>query len=78
MQTLIQPEAKLKIVGFNNSNSQVKEKSNNPKSGLDSKFYQKFLVILLASCAFLIFPESPKDSEVLCKKYHSTKACIVW
>ncbi len=78
MQTLIQPEVKLKIVCFDNSNSQVKEKSNNPKSALDFKFYQKLFVILLVSCAFLIFPESPKDSEVLCKKYHSTKACMVW
>jgi len=77
MQSLIQPEVKLKIVGFNNSNSQVKEKSNS-KYGLDFKFYQKLFVILLASCVFLIFPESPQDAEVLCKKYHSTKACIVW
>ncbi len=78
MQTSIQPEVKLTIVGFDNSNSQVKKKSNNSKSDLDSKFYQKLFVILLVSCAFLIFPESPKDSEVLCKKYYSTKACMVW
>ena len=78
MQTSIKPEVKLKIVGFDNSNSQVKEKLNNSKSGLDFKFYQKLFVILLVSCAFLIFPESPKDSEVLCKKYQSIKACMVW
>ena len=78
MQTLIQPEVKLKIVCFDNSNSQVKEKLNYSKSCLDFKFYQKLFVILLASCAFLIFPESPQDSEVLCKKYQSTKACVIW
>ena len=78
MQTLIQPEVKLKIVGFDNSNSQVKEKLNYSKSYLDFKFYQKLFIILLVSCAFLIFPESPQDSEVLCKKYQSTKACMVW
>ncbi len=78
MQTLIQPEVKLKIVGFENFNSQVKEKLNYSKFSLDFKFYQKLFVILLASCAFLIFPESPQDSEVLCKKYQSTKACMVW
>ena len=78
MQTLIQPEVKLKIVGFDNSNSQVEEKSNYSKSGLDFKFYQKLFVILLASCAFLIFPESPEGSEALCKKYHSIEACKVW
>ena len=78
MQTSIKPEVKLKIVGFDNSNSQVIKKSKNSKFGLDFKFYQKLFVILLVSCAFLIFPESPQDSEVLCKKYHSTKACMVW
>ena len=78
MQTSIKPDVKLKIVGFDNSNSQVKEKSNNSKFGLDFRFYQKLFVILFALCAFLIFPESPQDSEVLCKKYQSTKACMVW
>ena len=78
MQTFIQPEVKLKKASFDNSNYLVKEKSNNSKLGLDFKFYQKLFVILFASCAFLIFPESPQDSEVLCKKYQSTKACMVW
>ena len=78
MQTLIQPEVKLKIASFANSNSQVKEKLNNSKFGLDHKFYQKLFVILLASCTLLIFPESPQDSEALCRKYQSTEACMVW
>ena len=78
MQTSIKPEVKLKIVGFDNSNSQVKEKLNYSKSCLDFKFYQKLFAILLVSCAFLIFPESPQDSEVLFKKYQSANACMVW
>jgi hypothetical protein len=78
MQTLIQPEVKLKIASFDKSNCQVKEKSNNSRFGLDNKFYQKIFVMLLASCAFLIFPESPQDSEALCRKYQSTEACVVW
>ncbi len=78
MQTLNSSEVNLKIASFDNSTYLYKEKSNNLKNGLDFKFYQKLFVILLASCSFLIFPESPKDSEVLCKKYHSTEACIVW
>tara|TARA_B100001093_G_scaffold304309_1_gene290180 strand:- start:109 stop:345 length:237 start_codon:yes stop_codon:yes gene_type:complete len=78
MQTLIQPELKLKIASFDNSNCQVKEKSNNSRFGLDNKFYQKIFVMLLASCALLIFPESPQDSEALCRKYQSTEACVVW
>ena len=78
MKTLIQPEVKLKIACFDNSNLQVKKRSNNSKFGLDVKFYQKLLVIFFASCVFLIFPEYPQDSEALCKKYHSTEACMVW
>ena len=78
MQTLIQPEVKLKIASFGNATYRVKEESNNAKFGLDFKFYQKLFVLLLVSCTFLIFPESPKDSEVLCKKNYSAEACIVW
>ena len=78
MQTLIRPEVKLKVASFDNSTYQVKEKINNSKIGLDFRFYQKLFIILLASCTFLIFPESPKDSEVLCEKYHSIENCAVW
>ena len=78
MQTLIQPEVKLNIASFDNSNCQDKEKINNSNFGLDSKFYQKLFVMLFVSCALLIFPESPQDSEALCRKYQSADACMVW
>ena len=78
MQTVIHPDVKVKIACFDNANCQVKEKLNNSKIGFDFKFYQKLFVILFASCAFLIFPESPQDSEAVCKKYNSTDACMVW
>ena len=78
MQTLIQPNLKLKIARFDNSTYEVKEKSNNSKIGLDFKFYQKLFEIIFTSCAFLIFPEAPKDSEVLCRTYHSIDACNIW
>ena len=78
MQTLNQPEVKLKITSFDNSNCQVKEKSNNSKFGLNFKFYQRLFVIIITSFAFLIFPESPKDFEVLCRYNHSIKACNIW
>ena len=78
MQTVFKSDVKLKLASFDNSTYQLKEKSNNLKFGLDFKFYQKIFVILFASCAFLILPESPQDSEALCKKYHSTEACMVW
>ena len=78
MQTLIRPQLKVKMAKIENSTYEVKEKSNNLKSGIDFKFYQKLFVIIFASCAFLIFPESPKDSEIVCNKYHSIEACFVW
>ncbi len=78
MQALIQPEVKLKIASFDNSINHFKEKSKNSKFRLDFKFYQKVFVILLSIGTFLIFPESPLDSESLCNKYHSKAACVVW
>ena len=78
MQTLIQPNVKLKTVSFDHSTFKVKESFNNSKIGLDCKFYQKVFPLLLAFCTFLIFPESPKNAEVLCEKYYSTKACLIW
>ena len=78
MQALIHSDLKLKRASFDDSNYLVKKQINNSKFGLDFKFYQKLFVIILTLCSFLIIPESPKDSEILCKKYHSADACIVW
>ena len=78
MKTLIKSEPKLKVASFDYSTYEIKEKSDNPKFSINFKFYQKLFLILLAFCIFLIFPESPKNSENLCRKYHSIDACIVW
>ena len=78
MQILNQPEVKLKISRLENSTYQVNEQSNDLKYDLDFKFYQKLFLILLTSCVFLIFPESPQNSEVLCNKYNAKEACIIW
>ena len=78
MQTLIHSKVKPKMTNFDNSTYEVKEKSNNPKLSLDLQFYQKLFAIIFMFCSFLIFPESPKDSEVVCRKYHSKEACNIW
>ena len=78
MPVLIRSALKSNRACFDNSTCQVKEKLNNSKFGLDFRFYQKVFLILLTLCSFLIIPESPKDSEIVCNKYHSTEACIVW
>ena len=78
MQALIYSKVKLNMANFDNLTYEVREKSNNPKFSLDFKFYQKLFVIIFMSCSFLIFPESPKDSEFVCRKYHSKEACNIW
>ena len=78
MQALIHRELKLKRASFDDSTYQAKEKLDNSKFSLDFKFYQKLFLILISSCIFLIIPESPKDSEILCKKYYSSEACNIW
>ena len=78
MQAFIHSELKQKRASFDDSTYQVKEKLNNTKFGEGLRFYQKLFVIILTLFSFLIIPESPKDSEVLCRKYHSVEACIVW
>jgi len=78
MQASIHSELKLKIISFDDSTYQVKPKLNNSKFVFDTQFYQKLFLLLFILCSFFIIPESPKDSEILCKKYHSVEACIVW
>ena len=78
MQALIHSELKLKRASFYDSPYQVKEKLNNTRFGVRIRSYQKLFVLILTLFSFLIIPESPKDSEVLCRKYHSVEACIVW
>ena len=78
MQTLIQSKVKLKKVNCDNLTYEVKEKPNKIKNVFNFKFYQNLFVIIFMSCSFLIFPEAPKDSEVVCRKYHSTEACNIW
>ena len=78
MVTLIKPEAKLKITNFENSTYQVEKKLVKSKIYLNSKFYQTLFIMVFTLCTFLIFPESPQESDFLCKKYHPKEACIVW
>ena len=78
MQAVIKSKLKFKMINSDNVTYEVKEKSKNYKFGLSLKFYQKLFILIFISCVLLIFPESPKNSEVLCEKFHPTAACIVW
>ena len=78
MKTLIKPQARLKIISLSHSTDLVEAKLINSKTRIEFKFYQKLFLIFLTLSTFLIFPESPQDSDALCKKYHSKEACLVW
>ncbi len=78
MKTLIKPQPKLHISNFNNKTNYVKSESINLRSISDLKIYQRLFVILLSISTFLILPESPKESETLCNKYHSREVCQIW
>ena len=78
MQTLTKPKVKLKVASCGYPKYQIKEKENNSRFDFDAKFQQKLFMVILASCVFLIFPESPQDSEAICKQYNPSAACVVW
>tara|TARA_B100000401_G_C52267586_1_gene467355 strand:+ start:162 stop:398 length:237 start_codon:yes stop_codon:yes gene_type:complete len=78
MNTLVKPQIELKTLSFNNLNRDSKVQLNNPKVTSDYKFYQKLFLVFLGMSIFLIFPESPGDSEKLCKKYNSAEVCNIW
>jgi len=42
------------------------------------KFYQRLFVAFISLSTFLIFPESPRESENICESYNSKKMCNIW
>ena len=78
MKTLIKTHAKQNIQSIESFTDLVEVKSINVKTRSGFKFYQTLFITLLTFSTFLIFPESPQDSDILCKKYNSNQACIVW
>ena len=45
---------------------------------INFKFYQKLFVVLISLSTILIFPESPRELENICKSYNSRNLCNVW
>ena len=78
MKTLVKPQPKLGIVSFNNKTDHLQDQLSTLRKVLDFKFYQKLFLVFFALSIFLIFPESPQDSDILCNKYNSNHACNVW
>ena len=75
MKTVFKPDLKSKTFCVSKSYPRSIEKE---VSLVNFKFYQKLLVFLLALSTILIFPESPKELENICKSYNSRKICNVW
>ena len=75
MKTAVRPDLKPKTFCISKSYTRLKV---NEISLVNSKFYQKLFVFLLAFSTILIFPESPKELENICESYNSRKICNVW
>ena len=75
MKTAVKSDLESKTFCSSKSYIRLKEKEI---SLFDYKFYQKLFVILMSLSAILIFPESPRELENICKSYNSTKICNVW
>ena len=75
MNTAIKPDLKSSTLCFSKSCAFARGKKS---SLVDIKFYQKLFVIFISLSTILIFPESPREIENICKSYNSTKICNVW
>ena len=75
MKTALKPDLKSKTFCVSKSYPRLIEKEVRL---VNSKFYQKLLVFLIAFLTILIFPESPKELENICESYNSRKICNVW
>ena len=75
MKVAVKSDLKSKTFCISKSYTPLIEKET---SLVNTKFYQKILVILISFSTFLIFPESPRELENLCKNYNSRELCNVW
>ena len=75
MKTAVKPCLESKTFSGSKNNTPLKEKEI---TIVDFKFYQRLFIVLISLSTFLIFPESPKKLENICKNYNSSKLCNVW
>ena len=74
MKTAVKPYSESKTFSGSKNYAPLKEIET---SLVDSKFYQRLFIVLFSLSTFLIFPESPKELENICKNYNSSKICNV-
>ena len=75
MKTALKPDLNSKTFCVSKSYPRFIEKEI---SVVNFKLYQKLLVLLISFSTILIFPESPRELENICKGYNSRKICNVW
>ena len=78
MKTLVKSESQSKTLTIRNTSSYLLEKESSSKSFINFKFYQKILFVLISFSILLIFPESPRELENICKNHNSIQVCNVW
>ena len=78
MRTLIRSEIEVKNFRLKSETFRSKHKFDNSLIFLDNKFYQKIIAMLISISIILIFPESPKKLEDVCKAHNSSQICNVW
>ena len=75
MKTAVKSYSKSKT--FRNSKSHIHLKEKEIVC-FDFKFYQKLFVVLISMSSILIFPDSPRELENICKNYNPRNLCNVW
>ena len=75
MKTAIKSDLESKTFSDSKSYNFFREKETN---FVDYKFYQKLFVVLISLSTILIFPDSPRELENICKNHNSRKLCNVW
>ena len=75
MKTTPKPDLRSKTYCISKSYSRLTEREANL---INFRFYQKLFVLLISFSTILIFPETPRELENICKSYNSIKTCNVW
>ena len=75
MKTALKPDSKSKTICISRSYTFITDKEI---GFVNYKFYQKLFVAFILFSTFLIFPESPKEKEIICEKYNLKELCNVW
>ena len=75
MKTAVKLDLKSKTFYISKNYDRLRVKETNP---FDFRFYQKLFVVLISLFSILIFPESPRELENICKSHNSYELCNIW